>query len=206
MKTRHIIALAFLMVSMGIHAQSLWDRSKPDHNFTFGLRAGINFASTDMDYATSTRTGFHVGGTVDWNIVKSLSVQSGIYYVSKGFKSDFGKGSTGYIQVPLLASYRIETPTKVQFHFNVGPYFAWGVNGTVRYAPYDETFSYNYHQNSFGDKGFFKHFDMGLSAGAYIVIGHVLAGLSYEYGFADIAKVYGKFHNRNVSMTIGYNF
>ena len=47
---------------------------------------------------------------------------------------------------------------------------------------------------------------MGLSAGAYIVIGHVLAGLSYENGFADIAKVYGKFHNRNVNMTLGYNF
>ena len=207
MKKRIIIAvLVCLTATVNVSAQSLWDRSKPDHNFTFGVRAGLNFASTDMDYATSTRTGFHVGGVVDWNIVKSLSLSSGLSYVEKGFRSDFGKGSAGYLQVPLLASYRIETPTKVQFHFNVGPYFAWGINGKVDYKPYDETFAYNYHQVSFGEKGFFKHFDMGLTAGAYIVIGHVLAGLSYEYGLTDIAKVYGKFHNRNVCVTAGYNF
>ena len=76
MKKRHIIALAFLMVSTGIHAQSLWDRSKPDHNFTFGLRAGINFASTDMDYATSTRTGFRYG-TQRWCLYCDWSRFSG---------------------------------------------------------------------------------------------------------------------------------
>ncbi len=206
MKIKYILALVLLMVSLGIHAQSLWDRSKPDNNFTFGVRAGANFASTDMDYATSTRTGFHVGGIVDWNIVKSISVQSGIYYVEKGFKSDFGKGRSGYVQIPLLASYHIETPTKVQFHFNVGPYFAWGVTGRVDYNPYDETFSYNFNQNSFGQKGFFKHFDMGLCAGASILISHVILGVNYEHGFMDIAKVYGKFHNRNVCITAGYNF
>ena len=206
MKTRFIVVVACIMVGMSVQAQSLWDISKPDHRFTFGMRAGVNFASTDMDYATSTRTGFHGGLTADWNIVKSFSVSTGVLYVNKGFKSDFGKGEAAYLELPLLASWRIETVTGVRFFFNVGPYFAWGVGGTVKYAPYDETFAYNYHQDTFGQKGFFKHFDAGLSAGAYIVLGHVLAGLSYEYGFTDIAKVYGKFHNRNACMTIGYNF
>ena len=187
-------------------AQSLWDVSKPDNNFTFGVRAGVNFASTNMDYATSSRMGFHIGGIVDWNIVKSFSIETGVSYISKGFKSNFGKGTTGYIQAPLLVSYRIETPTGVKFYFNVGPYFAWGVSGSVKYAPYDMTFHYDFNQDSFGKKGFFKHFDMGMTAGAYIVVGHVVAGVSYEYGLTDIAKVYGKFHNRNVCVTAGYNF
>ena len=206
MRKNIFFAFAALMMSVSAQAQSLWDRSKPDRTFTFGARAGLNFSSTNMDYATSTRTGFHIGGTADWNIVKSLSVSTGLSYVEKRFRSDFGKGSAGYLQIPVLGSYRIETPTKVQFHFNVGPYFAWGINGKVDYKPYDETFAYNYYQDSFGEKGFFRHFDMGMTAGAYIVIGHLLAGLSYEYGFADIAKVYGKFHNRNVCVTAGYNF
>lgn len=206
MRKNILMILAVLAMCTNAEAQSLWDKSKPDHNFTFGLRAGMNFASTDMDYATSTRMGFHGGVTVDWNIVKSLSVSSGLSYVNKGFKSSFGKGEAGYLQVPLMLSYRIETPTKVSFQFNVGPYFAWGVNGKVRYSPYDETFAYDYNQKTFGKKGFFKHFDSGLTAGAYIVISHALFGVSYEYGFADIAKVYGKFHNRNVCATLGYNF
>jgi len=206
MKTRLIIIAVFQLLSLCIKAQSLWDASKPDHNFTFGVRAGLNFASTDMDYATSTRMGFHFGATADWNIVKSFSVSSGMYYVDKGFKSNFGKGDAGYIQLPVLLSYRIETPTGVQFHFNVGPYFAWGVKGKVEYKPYDMTFVYDYNQDSFGDQGFFKHFDAGLSAGAYIKLDHILFGVSYEYGMTDIAKVYGKFHNRNVCATLGYNF
>lgn len=206
MKARLIMILAFVMTTLCSSAQSLWDVSKPDHNFTFGIRGGCNFSSTDMDYATSTRMGFHGGVTVDWNIVKSLSISSGVFYTEKGFKSDFGKGRTSYIQAPLLASYRIETPTKVRFQFNVGPYFAWGVGGKVNYEPYDMTFAYAYDQDSFGKKGFFKHFDTGLTAGAYIQVSHVLLGVSYEYGLIDIAKVYGKFHNRNVMATLGYNF
>lgn len=206
MKAKHIITIAALAATLQAGAQSLWDASKPDHNFTFGLRTGGNFASTDKDYATSTRMGFHGGATVDWNIVKSLSLSSGIYYTEKGFKSDYGKGRTGYLEAPLLLSYRLDTPTGVQFHLNVGGYAAWGISGKVKYAPYDMTFTYNYNQKSFGEKGFFRHFDAGLSAGAFIVVKHVLLGVTYEYGLMDIAKVYSKFHNRSVSMTVGYNF
>ena len=194
------------MAGLCLQAQSLWDRSRPDDSMTFGIRAGMGFASTDMDYATSVRNGFHIGATADWNIVKSLSLETGLFYTTKGFKSNFGKGETAFLQMPLLASYRIETPTGVQFHFNVGPYFAWGIGGTVDYQPLDNTFTYDYHQDSFGDKGFFRHFDMGLSGGAYIVLGKLLWGLSYEYGLYDMAKVYGKFHNRNVCVTVGYIF
>ncbi len=144
------MAFAAVMLCTGLQAQSLWDRSKPDRRFNFGVRAGLDFASTDMERATSTRTGFHAGAIVDYNIVKSLSVESGVSYVRKGFKSEFGKGDAGYIQVPLLLSYRLETPNKVHFHFNVGGYFACGVSGKVKYSPYDETFAYDYNQPTFG--------------------------------------------------------
>ena len=206
MKQKILIVTTLLLTALGVDAQSLWDISKPDNRFTFGVRAGMTFASTDMDYATSSRTGYHFGATADWNIVKSFSVSSGVSFVDKGFRSTYGKGEAGYIQVPLLASYRIETPKGVMFHFNVGPYFAWGISGKVHYAPYDQTFSYHYDMDSFGDKGFFKHADMGMTAGAYMLINHIVVGLSYEYGFMDIAKVYGEFHNRNTCFTLGYNF
>lgn len=206
MKSKLIIAIVLLSATTSIQSQSLWDKSKPDNNFSFGVRGGVNFASSDMDYATSTRTGFHAGMVVDWNIIKSISVSSGLSYESKGFKSNYGKGDAGYLQVPLLLSYRIETVTGVQFHLNVGPYFAWGVSGKVDYKPYDMTFTYSYNQDSFGKNGFFKSFDTGLTAGAYIKLNHILLGVCYEYGMFDVAKVYGKFHNRNMCATLGYDF
>ena len=61
-------------------------------------------------------------------------------------------------------------------------------------------------QDTFGDKGFWKHQDIGLSGSVNVQIGHFVAGIGYEYGFSDVAKVYGKFNTRNANMTIGYNF
>lgn len=204
---KRIICLLIASMSLiNVSAQSLWDASKPDNDFTFGVRVGADFASTDMKYTSSTHNGFHIGGTADWNIVKSISIQSGMEFVSKGFKSRYGKGDMYYVQVPVLASYRIVTPTGVQFHLNAGPYVAWGLGGSVKYSPYDMTFTRHYDQDSFGDKGFFKHLDAGLSASVWAKIGHVLLGVGYEYGLTDIAKVYGKFHNRNTMMTVGYDF
>ena len=203
---RIVVILMGMLTGMSLHAQSLWDRSLPDNKISFGLRAGVGFASTDMRYATSVRTGMHIGATADLNIVKSVSITSGMFCTTKGFKSNFGNGNSVYLQVPVLASYRIETPTGVRFHFNLGPYFAWGIGGSVNYKPYDATFVYDYNQDSFGKKGFFQDFDTGLSAGAYIVLNKLLWGVGYEYGLYDIARVYGKFHNRNVTTTLGFNF
>ena len=79
-----IIALA--LVGLHVQAQSLWDKSAPDDRLTFGLRAGVNFATTDADEANSTVTHYHIGLAVDYNIIKSFSISSGLYIVEKGFK------------------------------------------------------------------------------------------------------------------------
>ena len=82
-----IIALA--LVGLHVQAQSLWDKSAPDDRLTFGLRAGVNFATTDADEANSTVTHYHIGLAVDYNIIKSFSISSGLYIVEKGFKGNY---------------------------------------------------------------------------------------------------------------------
>ncbi|MBQ9204444.1 MAG: PorT family protein [Prevotella sp.] len=195
-----------LLLAVDINAQSLWDSSKPDYNLTFKVLAGINASSTDGVEASAVRTGYHIDGMVDYNIIKSVSICSGLSFTTKGFKSIRGEAEMTYLQIPLLASYRLETPTGVQFHFNVGMYFAYGIGGKIDFSPLDINILYSFDQKSFGENGFFTHFDTGLSAGAYILLGHLQLGVSYEYGFRDIAKVYDKFHNRNVCLSAGYVF
>ena len=139
---KKILFLLLCLVTAGnLSAQSLWDASPADQAFTFGLRAGMNYASTDVDCATSVRTGLHFGVSVDYNIIKSFSVSTGIYYVGKGFHGNQNiasaseltesKASASYVQVPVLASWRIEAPSGVRLHVNVGPYFAYGLGGTA---------------------------------------------------------------------------
>ena len=200
-----LIVVAFLATADSF-AQSLWDSSLPDRRLSFGLTAGLNYASTDMDYANSVRPSFHAGATVDYAFVKSLSIRAALLYTEKGFKSNFGKASAGYVELPLQASYHIVTPTGVEFLLNVGPYFAYGISGKTQYEPEDLTFKYAYNQDSFGGKGFFKSFDMGVSAGIHVKLWHVLLGVNYEYGLTDVANVYGKFHNRNVAASLSWQF
>ena len=196
----------FLCFAGRMQAQSLLDLSKPDKEFTLGVLGGLNSSYMDNSDASGIRTGFHIGAKVDYNIVKSFSITSGILYSEKGFYSDRGKANLSYLHIPLCVSYRIETPTGIKFNFNLGQYFAYGLGGRLNLYPQLLNYFYSFDQDSFGEKGFFKHFDMGMTAGAYIQISHVILGVSYEYGLIDIAKVYGKFHNRNVATTIGVNF
>ncbi len=214
-----LFLLSVVIVSLNTEAQSLWDSSKPDKDFTFGIRAGIDFSSSDEDEATSTKTGFHFGAIVDYNIIKSFSISSGVYYVSKGFRGNYpeiplaviskatsSEVTANYIQIPLLASFRIVAPSGVQFQINVGPYYAYGIGGKAVYKPYDMTFDRDYDQDTFGETGFWKHNDFGLNAGVNVVIGKFVAGVGYDLGLSDVSKVFGKFHTRNANMTIGFNF
>lgn len=215
-KTFFYMIVAMLALSTtSTRAQSLWDTSRADEDFTIGLRLGINFASTDANYANSTLTGVHVGVSADYNIIKSFSLSSGLYYVGRGFrgnhantKATASKGTTSFLQLPLLASWRIEAPSGVRFMIDLGPYFALGLGGSVEYHPFDQTFLRNYDLDAFGDKGFFKRFDAGLHIGGSVALGHFVAGISYEHGLTDMIKINDleAFHNRNAMMTIGYNF
>lgn len=214
-----IIALA--LVGLHVQAQSLWDKSAPDDRLTFGLRAGVNFATTDADEANSTVTHYHIGLAVDYNIIKSFSISSGLYIVEKGFKGNYpeltrtvtaaytdtkSNLTATYLQIPLMASWRIEAPSGVQFHINVGPYFAFGIGGSAVYKPYDMTYAREYDQDTFGDKGFWLRNDVGIKVGIGVLIKKAYAEVSYDYGLKNVAKVYGDFHTRNVNMTIGCNF
>lgn len=205
---KYILFVFGMIICAQVQAQSLWDISKPDKRFTFGLRVGHNASNVNGETEMAgTKSGLLAGVSLDYHIIKSVSLVTGIYYSSKGFRNnDSEYAKMHYLQVPLQGSYRIRTRTGVKFHFNVGPYFAYGLGGDMKLFPQSLSFLYKFEQDSFGDEGFFKRLDVGVAAGAHIELSHVLLGITYEYGFADIAKVYSHLHNRNVAVSLGYNF
>lgn len=213
-----IFLMLVLVASTHVGAQALWDNSRPDKTVTVGLRAGINFAHADADCATSSHLGIHGGVAFDYNIIKSFALSTGLYYVGKGFRgnqnittasaSTESKCSAAYLQLPVLASWRIEAPSGVRFHINFGPYLACGIGGKAKYKPLDLTFIDRFDNDTFGSTGLLKRFDAGLSFGADVVIGHMLVGASYELGLTNVGRQarFDAFHNRNANLTIGYNF
>ena len=213
---RIIIIFLYSLFVLGSGAQKYWDSSRPDHRFTFGVRAGVNFAKqnnmedgADNDF----RTGFHLGATTDINIIRSFSVNMGVFYIQKGYKTDYSdyrgsvktRNNASYMEFPVLASYRVKLSDAAQFQLNIGPYFAFGIGGKLKV---ENTFENgdSYSIDSFDKIDGMKRFDTGISVGAAVVYSDIYFGASYERSFMNVSNTNEKFQNGNIAITIGYNF
>lgn len=179
----------------------------------FGVRAGLNFATVALaDDAenevegVSGTMGFSAGAVLDIPVSKSFYIQPGLYYSQKGFKYEgiaqyYSTETTtftstqGYVELPVLASYRLTLTNDLQLQVNAGPYFAVRLNNKV---DKDDP----YHRFDGGSSG---SFDTGLQIGTGVTYNkHYYAGIGYEWGFFEQERTDSK--NRNLFINIGYNF
>lgn len=212
--------ILFMLVGLSfpkVAAQEYWDGSRPDHRFTIGLRAGANFSKqynngegADMDY----RVGFRAGVETDVNIVRSLSVNTGVFFTQKGYKSEYSdyrgtqkiSDNVGYLAIPVLFSYRVKLSDAAQFQLNLGPYFAFGVSGKKKVK---STFAGqgDYEIDSFDEYDGLKRFDIGLHVGAAVTFNNMYVGVSYERSLKNVSNATGaNFRNGCIGISIGYDF
>ena len=207
----------------------------------FGIRASLNLSNVNnkydgevasgesksyYEYDFKKRVGFNIGLIYDWGISESFYIQPGLYFTTRGAKikeseEDYKyeeKWKLNYLQIPILASYRIALTDNVKWHINAGPYLAVGVGGKVKWEEtYDgDTDKGDYKafgtadEDSDKEKGGLKRFDAGLSFGTGVSINKFYIGLTYDLGLVNAAdkdtwKDY-KMRNRNFSIGVGYNF
>lgn len=212
-----VLLFGLLICAISASAQKYWDSSRPDKQFTFGVRAGANVSkqySTDDFDDRDFRLGCQVGVTADVNIVRSFSINTGVIMIQKGWKWDYedGRGkkevtdNATYLEIPLLASYRIDLSDQAQFQLNVGPYFAFGIFGDQKVKnsfPNGD----NYKISSFEEYEGGKKFDCGLSIGAGFTFSNIFVGLNYERGLMNVSRNDNKkFQNGSIALSLGYNF
>ncbi len=199
------LVLVALMVSMSFYGQ-VWDSSKPDKRFTFGVRAGINFSSAAVDKkapnpwfvsGVKSKMGFHVGGIVDYNVIKSFAIESGLFFSSKVFEFDYGvdglnsideyteKSKRNYLQIPLLGKCMFPVAENLQLQVNVGGYFGYNIGGG--HWPID------------------GKVDTGIIFGAGVIYRSFNIGAQYELGLNDLSKKHYGVRNRNLMISLGYN-
>jgi len=126
---KKILVIAILMVASLnlVNAQGV----------TFGAKAGLNLENISgvPNTSASMNIGFHIGGIVNIGVNESFSVQPELLYSTAGAKWDqtttqtfFGvtetiddnaKYSLSYIQIPILAQYKLDNG----LFFQAGPYF-----------------------------------------------------------------------------------
>lgn len=209
---------------------SFWDGDQAEQKIVIGPRVGLNVSSVSVSNleldGDKSKIGFNVGVAVEFPIVRSFYINSGLFYTTKGIKfensgSDWTEKETwnaGYLELPVYASYRLNFAEASQLQINFGPYFAYGINGKVKYESNDEgdVDKYDYDlfgvadENSDEEKAGIKRFDCGLGVGLGYTFHKIYLGINYQFGLTNIAdkKAWGKgeIKNSNFNISIGYNF
>ena len=195
-----IIFCSMMLAVASASAQRYWDGSRPDHRVTFGVRAGINLSKFfEEDIEWRYRMGYQAGVEVDFNLVRSLSINTGLNYIQKGFKMEIELGPSYiqefefkpvYLEVPLALSYRIKLSDSSQFQLNAGGYFAYGLKSS------DESFF----------NGGYKKEDLGMTLGAAVTYSHYYFGANYQHSLIDVGPSDYKSYHSNIIVSLGYNF
>lgn len=219
-------AVLLLFVSLSSFAQD-------DSSFRLGIKLGGNLYSTALrvgnDFNKKIKPGFQVGLMAEYAMSETFYLQSGVEFITKGIvlkstqKIEDGTSSLTksiglqYIQVPLMATYKLIVGSDVKVYFRGGPYTAFGIGGKTtikrKYKNLDMVNSKD-KQDSFGDNAF-KDFDLGLKFGSGLEINRFVIGLDFEYGLISInrdnntmtSSLSGKnFKNKGVTLSAGYYF
>lgn len=160
------------------------------------VRAGMsitNLTKSEMD----AKVGYTLGVGIDLPVATSFSVQSGLMFTGKGAKKGDLKATPCYLDIPILAAYKMPIADDVNFVVNAGPYIGIGLGGKVKYDDLKSDY--------FGDDGA-KRFDLGLQYGVGAEFGdHILLNLSGQYGFISPFEDSDE-KNLGFFLTVGYRF
>jgi hypothetical protein len=181
-----LLLLAFLTFTVAVQAQ-------------IGVRAGFgsaNFSNGDSQRAYTSTTRIHLGAYYGLKATEKITVEPGLFYSGKGHK-DLSLGSTneikeslGYLDIPVLARYSLNT------NFNV---FAGPQAGFLLSRTRTEGSVKNTNAESLG----------GYEVGAVLGAGYQLASgvnlqVSYDFGIVPFKYYEFEVNNTVFKLSVGY--
>ena len=184
-----------------------WNLQAQDNGF--GVRAGVNIASM-TNY--NSKVGFHLGGMYRLQLLSDtpLFFEPGLELQFKGGKlTRSGTSSTLnliYVEVPVMVAYRIQLNDKWAIQPALGPFFSFGVSGTLKQSYMGQTQS----GDLFGSNGALKRGDVGFKIALGALLNRIYFGFGYDLSFVNLPKNYTKgdpkLRNGSFYISAGYNF
>ncbi len=197
----------------------------------FAVKAGLNFSNMVLEEDGESyyddikmRTGFHVGGTVEFSINEMFSFETGLLLSTKGFKISDEENWDGetvtyeeklnllYIDIPLTPKVSFDAGS-AKIYAVFGPYMGIGLTGKWKWeAEYNgetESDEEDVEWGSDDENDHFKRLDFGLTMGAGVEISSFQIGLTYGLGLANISSYTEdetKAKNRVLGIQVGYKF
>ncbi len=217
LKLSLVIALLGIVSLVGAQTASL------------SVKGGLNMSNFYGDNLNdkSLKPGFHIGVGADLEFVPNISLQTGLFFSTKGAKYQYDIPVVGnieynitanYLQLPIHLAYKIDVTPGTKIVLHAGPYLAYGIGGKRNI---DSAFSDDLKPilgkqeiNTF-DKDFgYKPFDYGVGLGVGAEFGVILVDLGWDIGLNNIARglkvgqtTYSQnIKNQSAYLSVGYKF
>ena len=225
---------SLLLTVLGIVIYSAASAQKP----ALFIKGGANFSNitTTNDGSVDDNkslVGFHVGLQGDLPLASFFSIQPGVFFTTKGSKTEAGKSTDAnyykattnpmYIEVPVNFVFKLPVGEQSKFFVGAGPYLGIGVAGknkvegkilgnsfssskSIEWSDDDITTT-NYEENA--GYGIMRRFDYGLNGTVGIEGNKALISVNYGYGLAKLqsgtdSQADDKNKNRVISLTLGF--
>lgn len=196
-----IATLAVALIAVTASAQITWN-----------AKAGIGISSVLMSGGNEdgkTHLVGKAGAGIEYPLTSNLSLMPSLEFAFKGAAWDYGEGCNEtldiyYMQIPVLFAYRFNLTDRLNLVAKVGPYFAFGLGGKVKYN--DPGWA-NESAGVFSEEIGGKRFEVGGDVGIDLEFKRWVVGVEYEIGITPLVKEDG-FSIRNSAFyaTVGYKF
>ena len=200
---KFFLVAAFAFISFSSFAQET----------TFGVKAGVNFASAggDVSEEVDGRTGFHVGGLAEIMFTEKFGIQPELLYSMQGATSEYGESGItlkeelklDYLNLPVLAKYKFAPGWNVHLGPQIG--FLLNAESEIEASMDGETVT-----ETEDIKNYISSVDYGLSGGlGYELEMGIFFDARYYLGLSDISddnNADESVQNNVIQLSVGYKF
>lgn len=172
---KHTIILIVMLV-LGIAGASAQEGGNDASRWSFGARAGVNFAH-DKNLNTSSNMGFDVDFLSDFHLRNKLYIRTGLGFrqFRQKWTSPYLENSTpnkvvgNTINLPLRLAWKLPLSTNLHLDLETGAFLSYAVggksgNGDNKHDTYESDFKGRYNFGAeFGAGVSFKQFYIGVS-------------------------------------------
>lgn len=193
-----------------------------------GVKAGINTSSMGLNFEDSddektyrdvleSKLGFSVGLATEYGFTNTLSLQTGLQFIKKGFKMEREEGanfekrktSISYLEVPVHLAFKVS-----KFQVHAGPYVGFGLANKSKYEYNFDAYSgkcgefdacwgngeikYKFknkvsESDLDGYEAYLRRLDVGFNLGAGYRFGPVLVTATYAKGLSNLYPKYATY-------------
>lgn len=186
-----LILMALVCAVLNLSAQE-------DSKWSIKVGAGLSsLTGSDTDGAKNAFA-YKVGVGYELGISESFAIEPALMLTNKSFKAEGIEGAINryYIELPVLAAFKIALNDEMKLIINAGPYVAYGLFGSdIEWDGYDTS-------NIFDE---YERFEAGAQAGVKVAFGCFEVGAEYNRAFTKAASDY-KQYTQGFGLTFGYKF